>query len=134
MEKDDIIEIGEYYKEKIKEIPSKLIDFGKNLYGKFIDFFVNTKIDEKIKEEHNIIMERQNNEFKNEIEKEKKNYEKEKQKIENEKKISLKLIEENKINKINETNKKYEELFSNFEKIKNDKQKIIEFFNNLKSI
>jgi len=134
MEKDDIIEIGEYYKEKIKEIPSKLIDFGKNLYGKFIDFFVNTKIDEKIKEEHNIIMERQNNEFKNEIEKEKKNYEKEKQKIENEKKISLKLIKENKINKIKETNKKYEELFSNFEKIKNDKQKIIEFFNNLKSI
>ena len=133
MEKDDIIEIGEYYKEKIKEIPSKLIDFGKNLYGKFIDFFVNTKIDEKIKE-HNIIMERQNNEFKNEIEKEKKNYEKEKQKIENEKKISLKLIKENKINKIKETNKKYEELFSNFEKIKNDKQKIIEFFNNLKSI
>lgn len=133
MEKDDIIEIGEYYKEKIKEIPSKLKDFGKNLYGKFIDFFVNTKIDEKIKE-HNIIMERQNNEFKNEIEKEKKNYEKEKQKIENEKKISLKLIKENKINKIKETNKKYEELFSNFEKIKNDKQKIIEFFNNLKSI
>ena len=94
---------------------------------------MNTETDEKIKE-HNIIIERQNNEFKNEIEKEKKNYEKEKQKIENEKKISLKLIKENKINKIKETNKKYEELFSNFEKIKNDKQKIIEFFNNLKSI
>jgi hypothetical protein len=133
MEKDDIIEIGEYYKEKIKEIPSKLIDFGKNLYGKFINFFVNTETDERIKQ-HNLIMERQNNELKNEIEKEKKNYEKEKQKIENEKKISLKLIKENKINKIKETNKKYEELFSNFEKIKNDKQKIIEFFNNLKSI
>ena len=47
MEKDDIIEIGEYYKEKIKEIPSKLIDFGKNLYGKFINFFVNTETDER---------------------------------------------------------------------------------------
>ena len=133
MEKDDIIEIGEYYKEKIKEIPSKLIDFGKNLYGKFINFFVNTETDERIKK-HNLIMKRKKEEFENEIKKEIMNYEKEKERIENEKKISLKLIKENKINKIKETNKKYEELFSNFEKIKNDKQKIIEFFNNLKSI
>ena len=133
MEKDDIIEIGEYYKEKIKEIPSKLIDFGKNLYGKFINFFVNTETDERIKK-HILIMKRKKEEFENEIKKEIMNYEKEKERIENEKKISLKLIKENKINKIKETNKKYEELFSNFEKIKNDKQKIIEFFNNLKSI
>jgi hypothetical protein len=56
MEKDDIIEIGEYYKEKIKEIPSNLKDFGKNIYRKFINSFKNTKIDEK--KEHDIIMDK----------------------------------------------------------------------------
>ena len=49
--------------------------------------------------------------------------------IEQEKEKEINLIENNKNKIIEENNKKYENLIEYFESIKNDREKIIEFFN-----
>lgn len=69
------------------------------------------KFDQKIKEENH-------------------NFEKEKKMIIKEKKETIRQIEHDKKTKIDENNKKYRNLLSYLDTIKNDKKKLIEFFQN----
>jgi hypothetical protein len=55
---------------------------------------------------------------------------KKKKNIEKEKKNTIKLIEDKKVNTIQEDNKKYKNILSYLDSIKNDKKKLIEFFKN----
>ena len=55
---------------------------------------------------------------------------KEKEIILKEKKETIKLIENKKINTIQENNKKYKNIISYLDSIKNDRKKLIEFFQN----
>lgn len=80
------------------------------------------------KEIHNKIMEKKKKEFEVQIKKENENFEKEKEKIIKEKNESIQNIESNKIRAIKEINIKYKNLFTYLESIKNDKEKILEFF------
>lgn len=80
------------------------------------------------KEIHNKIMEKKKKEFELQIKKENENFEKEKEKIIKEKNESIQNIESNKIRAIKEINIKYKNLFTYLESIKNDKEKILEFF------
>ena len=72
--------------------------------------------------------------FENQVKEEKENFARERERIINEKKAQIKQIEIDKKKEINENNKKFKDLISYLDSIKNDKQKIIKFFNNLKSI
>ena len=76
------------------------------------------------KEIHNKIMEKKKKEF--ELQNE--NFEKEKEKIKKKKNESIQNIESNKIRAIKEINIKYKNLFTYLDSIKNDKEKILEFF------
>ena len=80
------------------------------------------------KEIHNKIMEKKKKEFEVQIKKENENFEKEKEKIIKEKNESIQNIESNKIRAIKEINIKYKNLFTYLDNIKNDKEKILEFF------
>lgn len=80
------------------------------------------------KEIHNKIMEKKKKEFELQIKKENENFEKEKEKIIKEKNESIQNIESNKIRAIKEINIKYKNLFTYLDSIKNDKEKILEFF------
>jgi transcriptional regulator of heat shock response len=80
------------------------------------------------KEIHNKIMEKKKKEFEVQIKKENENFEKEKEKIIKEKNESIQNIESNKIRAIKEINIKYKNLFTYLDSIKNDKEKILEFF------
>ena len=80
------------------------------------------------KEIYNKIMEKKKKEFELQIKKENENFEKEKEKIIKEKNESIQNIESNKKRSINETNIKYKNLFTYLDSIKNDKEKILEFF------
>ena len=68
--------------------------------------------------------------FENQVKEEKENFAREKERIINEKKAQIKQIEIDKKKEINENNKKIKDLISYLDSIKNDKQKIIEFFQN----
>ena len=68
--------------------------------------------------------------FENQVKEEKENFAMEKERIINEKKAQIKQIEIDKKKEINENNKKFKDLISYLDSIKNDKQKIIEFFQN----
>ena len=68
--------------------------------------------------------------FENQVKEEKENFAREKERIINEKKAQIKQIEIDKKKEINENNKKFKDLISYLDSIKNDKQKIIEFFQN----
>ena len=80
------------------------------------------------KEIHNKIMEKKKKEFELQIKKENENFEKEKEKIIKEKNESIQNIESNKIRAIKEIDIKYKNLFTYLDSIKNDKEKILEFF------
>ena len=80
------------------------------------------------KEIYNKIMEKKKKEFELQIKKENENFEKEKEKIIKEKNESIQNIESNKIRAIKEINIKYKNLFTYLDSIKNDKEKILEFF------
>jgi hypothetical protein len=80
------------------------------------------------KEIHSIIMESKKKELDTQIKNENENYEKEKEKIIKEKNESIKNIESNKKKTIKETNKKYKNLLSYLDSIRNDREKILEFF------
>ena len=82
----------------------------------------NELIAEAIKENQKI--------FENQVKEEKENFAREKERIINEKKAQIKQIEIDKKKEINENNKKFKDLISYLDSIKNDKQKIIEFFQN----
>ena len=68
--------------------------------------------------------------FENQVKEEKENFAMEKERIINGKKAQIKQIEIDKKKEINENNKKFKDLISYLDSIKNDKQKIIEFFQN----
>lgn len=68
--------------------------------------------------------------FEKKIKEENENFAKEKEIIIKEKKESIKLIEQNKKFKINESNKKYRNILAYLDSIKNDKNKLIQFFQN----
>lgn len=68
--------------------------------------------------------------FENQVKEEKENFAREKERIINEKKAQIIQIEIDKKKEINENNKKFKDLISYLDSIKNDKQKIIEFFQN----
>ena len=68
--------------------------------------------------------------FDNQVKEEKENFAREKERIINEKKAQIIQIEIDKKKEINENNKKFKDLISYLDSIKNDKQKIIEFFQN----
>ena len=66
--------------------------------------------------------------FDEELKKENTNFEKASKEIEQQKKKEINLIEDNKNKIIEERNKKYNNLIKYLESIKNDREKIIEFF------
>lgn len=68
--------------------------------------------------------------FEQKIKEENHNFEKEKKMIIQEKKKTIRQIEHDKKTKIDENNKKYRNLLSYLDTIKNDKKKLIEFFQN----
>ena len=68
--------------------------------------------------------------FEQKIKEENHNFEKEKKMIIKEKKETIRQIEHDKKTKIDENNKKYRNLLSYLDTIKNDKKKLIEFFQN----
>lgn len=80
-------------------------------------------------ENHLKIIEQQNKEFNELKEKENREYSIKMKKIEEEKKNKLKEIEDSGNNTIKESNEKYKNLFDYLNNIKDDKEKIIEFFN-----
>lgn len=90
-----------------------------------------TKEEIKIYEQN---INKQKREYEAKIKEEKNNYEKQIQNLEKEQKHSLNLIEEIKIEKIKENNKKFQDLLKYIDSIKNDKQKLVEFFKNLDKI
>lgn len=104
-----------YYRLKRWEI--KIFKYLKNLFYK----------DQNIKE-HFEKMEKQKIEFNQEIKKENTIYERLSQKIEEEKKREICRIEEEKNKTIEKKEKEYNDLISYLESIKDDKKKIIEFF------
>lgn len=103
---------------KLKKWEKTILYYIKNLFFK----------DEKTKE-HMKRMQEQKQYFNDEVKKENDNYEKLSKEIEAETRKEINLLEENKNKIIEENNKKYNDLIMYLESIKNDKEKLIEFFN-----
>ena len=125
------IETKEIIKQKLKELEEKsklykLKRYEKNCIKKYknILFFNDKKnlIVEQMKQNQKKFEKKLNEE--NEI------FIKEKEIILKEKKETIKLIENKKINTIQENNKKYKNIISYLDSIKNDRKKLIEFFQN----
>jgi hypothetical protein len=104
-----------YYRLKRWEI--KIFKYLKNLFYK----------DENIKE-HIKKMEEQEKQFENDVQEENNNYQKLSKEIEEDKKKEIEIIEEKKNKIIQEKEQKYNNIIAKLESIKNDKEKIIEFF------
>ena len=115
-------------KSKLNELEEKsssykLKRFEKNLMKKYRKILSNYKmglIAEIIKENQK--------KFENNIREEEEIFNREKELIDKEKKEKIKSIETNTKSKINENEKKYKKLLSYLDTIKNDKKKLIEFF------
>ena len=125
------IETKEIIKQKLKELEEKsklykLKRYEKNCIKKYknILFFNDKKnlIVEQMKQNQKKFEKKLNEE--NEI------FIKEKEIILKEKKETIKLIENKKVNTIQENNKKYKNIISYLDSIKNDRKKLIEFFQN----
>ena len=122
--------------EKFKQKLSELIS---NIYNKFLSS--KNKNDGKniqsAKERKEIIIKKiKETEIKYEkkIKEENDKFAKKKETIIKEKKESIRLIENNTKNKIDENNKKHRNLLSYLDSIQGDKEKLIEFFQNNNSI
>ena len=124
-------ETKEIIKKKLKELEEKsklykLKRYEKNSIKKYKKIlFYNDKKDiivEKMKQNQKKIEKKLKEE--NEI------FIKEKEIILKEKKETIKLIENKKVNTIQENNKKYKNIISYLDSIKNDRKKLIEFFQN----
>lgn len=116
----------EYNESTNKNILYKIKKWAKDKIRKLYNYFYNEQI-----KEHKKVMNKQQKEFEEEIMKEKVNFEKEKNKLEKEKEESIKSIEKDKIETIKKNNEKYDDIIANLEAIQNDREKLIEFFNNL---
>ena len=102
----------------LKRWEKKLLKFLRKL------FYNNVQMKENIK-----IMENEKKVFDEQIKKENEDYEKISKEIIDEKIREIKLIEENKSKIIEENKKIYTNLIEYLESIKNDREKLIEFFN-----
>ena len=116
-------ELLEYF--EVKNITHKLKRWQKNLMKYLRNLFIK---DERTRE-HFQKMEEQKQHYDEEVKKENDNFVKASKEIEQKKEKEINLIENNKNKIIEENNKKYENLIEYFESIKNDREKIIEFFN-----
>ena len=114
---NELVEKSRFYKLKRYE---------KNLMKKYRNILLSNDrkelIAEKIKENQK--------KFEENIREENENFYREKELIEKEKKEKIKSIEANTKSRINENEQKYKKLFSHLHSIKNDKNKLIDFFKN----
>jgi uncharacterized protein (DUF3084 family) len=117
---------NEYDKIVVKSIYYKLKRWEKNLLKKLRYIYLNLKFIKEHKEE----IKKQNENLNKEIKKEMDTFEKEKQEILQHKNESIKQIEAKKQNLIIENDKKYKNILSYLDSIKDDKNKLIEFLNN----
>lgn len=125
MDFDDIDEIKIKYEElKEKKSMFKLKRYEKILLKKYNKYFLNENFIKHIKE--------QKNEYYEKIAKENIEFEQEREKLRIEREEAIKKIEDETNNIIQENKKKYEKLFNYLNEIKNDKDKLIEYFNNPK--
>lgn len=125
MDFDDIDEIKIKYEElKEKKSMFKLKRYEKILLKKYNKYFLNENFIKLIKE--------QKNEYYEKIAKENIEFEQEREKLRIEREEAIKKIEDETNNIIQENKKKYEKLFNYLNEIKNDKDKLIEYFNNPK--
>jgi hypothetical protein len=104
----------------------KLKRYEKNLMKKYRNL-LSTKDKKELAIEK---MKETDKKFEQKIKEENHNFEKEKKMIIKEKKETIRQIEHDKKTKIDENNKKYRNLLSYLDTIKNDKKKLIEFFQN----
>ena len=104
-----------YYRLKRWEL--KIFKYLKNLFYK----------DQNIKE-HIKNMEEQEKQYENDVKEENNNFFKLSEKIEEDKKKEIEKIEEEKNKIIEEKEQKYNNIIAKLESIKNDREKIIEFF------
>jgi DNA relaxase NicK len=124
-------EIKEIIKKKLKELEEKsrlykLKRYEKNCLKKYRNILFYNDKKELIVEQ----MKRNQEKFEKKLKEEKETFFKEKESILKEKKETIKLIENEKINTIQEINKKYKNIISYLDTIKNDRKKLIEFFKN----
>jgi len=111
-EKSELYRLKRYEKKEMKKYRKILFSIDKKEL--IVEYIKENqkKTEEKIKEENEIFI-------------------KEKENILKEKNETIKYIEDNKINKINENNIKFKNIISYLESIKNDKKKLIDYFRNL---
>ena len=124
-------EIKEILKKKLKELEEKsrlykLKRYEKNCLKKYRNILFYNDKKELIVEQ----MKRNQEKLEKKLKEEKETFFKEKETILKEKKETIKLIENEKINTIQEINKKYKNIISYLDTIKNDRKKLIEFFKN----
>ena len=125
MDFDDIDEIKIKYEElKEKKSMFKLKRYEKILLKKYNKYFLNENFIKHIKE--------QKNEYYEKIAKENIEFEQEREKLRIKREEAIKKIEDETNNIIQENKKKYEKLFNYLNEIKNDKDKLIEYFKNPK--
>lgn len=125
MDFDDIDEIKIKYEElKEKKSMFKLKRYEKILLKKYNKYFLNENFIKHIKE--------QKNEYYEKIAKENIEFEQEREKLRIEREEAIKKIEDETNIIIQENKKKYEKLFNYLNEIKNDKDKLIEYFKNPK--
>lgn len=113
---DELLELEN--KGFLYKLRRKLIKYLKSLFNK----------DNQIVE-HNVKMEKLKNDFNEKTKTQNDNFELFSQKLNEEKNKEIKLIEEHKNKVIEENKKKYNDIILYLETIKNDKQKLTEFFN-----
>lgn len=113
---DELLELQN--KGFLYKLRRKLIKYLKSLFNK----------DNQI-EEHNVKMEKLKNDFNEKAKTQNDNFELFSQKLNEEKNKEIKLIEEHKNKVIEENKKKYNDIILYLETIKNNKQKLTEFFN-----
>jgi hypothetical protein len=124
-------ETKEIIKKKLKELEEKsklykLKRYEKNSIKKYKKIlFYNDKKDIIVEK-----MKQNQKKFEKKLKEENEIFIKEKEIILKEKKETIKLIENKKVNTIQENNKKYKNIFSYLDSIKNDRKKLIEFFQN----
>ena len=121
----------EMIKEKLKKLEEKsklykLKRFEKNNIKKYRNILFSNDKKELIFEQ----IKQNQKKFEKELKEENEIFIKEKKNILKEKKETIKLIENKKINTIQEINKKYKNILSYLDSIKDDKKKLIEFFKN----
>lgn len=124
-------ETKEIIKKKLKELEEKsklykLKRYEKNSIKKYKKIlFYNDKKDIIVEK-----MKQNQKKFEKKLKEENEIFIKEKEIILKEKKETIKLIENKKVNTIQENNKKYKNILSYLDSIKNDRKKLIEFFQN----